>query len=99
MRRQLFTVVAIAIATTALVGGCSAKPDYTARFVGYKDMPGGERVALVSPVQEPGEQQTAYTNISDLKAGEYVYIHYTGRSWDVPRSKPEREIVSRSPRR
>lgn len=96
-KRVLVAMVVLMVILGSLTG-CEPEPDYTARFIGYTNLPDGKQVALVAPVQQADDRQTAYTDIADLRPGELVLIHYTGRSWDTPQSAPEREIVSRTSR-
>lgn len=95
MKSRVILVVAVMLVIWGLLAGCSTKPDYSARFIDYTSLPDGTRVALVAPVEQADDRQTAFTDIPDLKPGELVLIHYTGRSWDSPQSTPEREILSR----
>lgn len=99
MERRVVLAFAVLFVVFGSLIGCTPKPDYTARFVGYADQVDRKQVALVAPVQQADDQQTAFTDIPDLEPGELVLIHYTGRSWDSPQSTPEREIVSRATRR
>lgn len=96
MKARVFLVAAVLLVILGLLAGCSTKPDYSARFIGYTNLHDGTRVALVAPVAQTDDRQTAVTDIPDLKPGELVLIHYTGRSWDTPQSTPEREILSRT---
>lgn len=96
---SLLSGIASLLVVLGLLAGCSTKADYSARFIGYTNLPDGTRVALVAPVQQSDDRQTAFTDIPDLRPGELVLIHYTGRSWDIPQSTPEREILSRAPGR
>lgn len=81
--------------------GRKAHTDYSARFVRYGRLVGGQRVAVVVPLAHGDniEEQTAYCGIDDLKPGETVYIRVDGKSWDVPADAPEREVVSRAEER
>lgn len=97
MRHRVFRALAVLFFVGGLLVGCSPKADYSARFIAYTNLPDGKRVALVAPVEQADDQQTAFTDIPDLEPGELVLIHYTGRSWDSPQSTPEREILSRAP--
>lgn len=94
-RRVLVGFTAAMIALASLVS-CSAPPDYTARFIEYRTFGEGEGVAVVAPVQQADDRQTALTHIPNLKPGTLVLIRYTGRSWDSPQTTPEREIVARA---
>jgi|GEM_PF-2860566 len=96
MKSRVILVAAVMLVVLGLLAGCSTKPDYSARFIGYTNLSDGTQVGLVAPVEQADDRQTAFTDIPDLKPGEIVLIHYTGRSWDTPQSTPEREILSRS---
>lgn len=96
MRARILHAAVVLALALGLRAACTPAPDYTARFIGYKDLPDGTRVAVVAPVEQQDDEQTAYTTIPDLEPGELVFIRYSGKSWDVPQSAPEREIVSRA---
>ena len=87
---------ALIILCVALIPGCAPKADYSARFLRYTTLQDGTRAAVVAPLAESTEAQTAYTDIADLKANEIVLVRWVGRSWETPQWKPEREIVSRT---
>lgn len=99
MKRHVLLCVAVLLVALGVVAGCSPNTDYTARFIGYTELPDGKKVALVTPVRQADDRQTASTDIFDLEPGEFVLIHVTGRSWDTPQSTPVREIVSRAAKR
>ena len=79
-----------------LMTACAPKADYSARFLRYATLPDGTRVAVVAPIAQQDEAQTAYTDIQDLKLNERVLVHVVGRSWEMAQWVPEREIVSRT---
>lgn len=89
---------ACGLVSAALLAGCAAPADYTARFLRYEQRADGTRLAVVSPVQHGAEteEQDAYTDIEDLKAGDIVYVHASGRDWDEPQTSPECTIVGRA---
>ncbi|HEY5548741.1 MAG TPA: hypothetical protein VIL17_04020 [Coriobacteriia bacterium] len=82
----------------ALLVGCSTTNQSTARFVGYKVLQDGTRVAVVGSVKAVASpiQQEAYVGIDDLKPGDLVIVKQVGRDWDQPQWKPEAEVVSRA---
>jgi hypothetical protein len=92
MRIRLSRGLVLALLAAALTG-CAPSTDYSARFVRYDLLQDGTRVAIVVPVGQPDDEQTAYVSRSDLKPGEVVFVRATGRDWDQPQWKPEREIV------
>lgn len=93
-RRFEFLLLAASIASFA-VAGCAPRADYSARFVRYDSLPDGTRAAVVAPIQQPDDRQTAYVALDDLEPGDAVIVRATGREWDQPQWKPEAEIVGR----
>jgi hypothetical protein len=94
-------VLMLLLLAAVMILGCAREADITARFLRYTTLQDGTRVAVVSTVAsgaEP-EEQTAYTDISDLETNETVVVRWVGRSWETPQWMPEREIVSRLARR
>lgn len=82
----------LAVVAVLVILGTAPDGDYEARFIDYRTI-NGDRVAVVEPIDEPGERQTAYTHL-ELAPGARVSVRYIGRSWDVPQDEPEREVVS-----
>lgn len=96
VRRFFLVSGTLSVLAVLLLSGCAPSTDYSARFVRYGTDEDGQRIAVITPLAEEAEEQTAFTRIDDLEPGEEVYIHYTGKDWDQPRDMPEREIVSRA---
>jgi hypothetical protein len=94
MKLRFLLAGAAALLAMGMVSGCAQDDTTMARFVRYMALQDGTRVAVVIPVQGD-EEQTALTSISDLKPGESVKIHWTGRSWETPQWMPQQEVVSR----
>ena len=95
MKSRMSLAMVVLLVCLGLLIGCAPTADYSARFLGYTTLQDGTRVAVVAPLAESTEAQTAYTNIRDLKPDEIVLVRWVGRSWEMAQWKPEREIVSR----
>lgn len=96
MRRSPGSIIVAAL--VLFLVGCAADSTTTAKFVEYRILQDGTRVAVVAPVAvgaSPAEIE-ALVKIDDLKPGELVLIHHVGRGWDQPQWMPDTEVVSRA---
>lgn len=99
MRRGLGSNIAATL--FLFLVGCAVDSTTTAKFVEYRTLRDGTRVAVVAPVvvgASPAEIE-AYVRIDDLEPADLVLIRYIGRDWDQPQWMPDTEVVARSGRR
>lgn len=85
--------VSLLLAVVVLATACAAPADYSARFVRYERLQDGSRVAIITPLSQENEEQTAYADAKDLEPGDVVRVRAMGRDWDQPQWKPAREVV------
>lgn len=90
MRTRVWVVVLLVTAVLILTG--CVRDTFPARFLRYEKATDGETYAVVA-LSGDGDQVRAYCRRTDLKPEQSIRVEFIGRSWDVPQTKPQYEVV------